>query len=146
MPSSFPCITMIREWLWKKTQIEKKLNSPPRSDILRDFQNLEYRFIIPKSLAWLAENREEEGEEEHRQLKSVISFTQTQKGIFSKCLNYIRKSQSKQDHSLSVAKTWKVKQLPKNDAWRVFFRDMLWNLYNLLNLALRSAHKVMQDS
>ena len=56
----------------------KKLNSPPRTTILRNFKNQEYRFIIPKSRIRLAEKREEE-EDEHRQLRSVLRFTQTQK-------------------------------------------------------------------
>ena len=56
----------------------KKLNSPPRSAILGDFQNQDYRFTIPKSRIRLAEKREEE-EEEHRQQQSVMRFKQTQK-------------------------------------------------------------------
>ena len=39
------------------------------------FQNQKYRFTIPKSRTRLAEKREEE---EHRQLYSVLRFTQTQ--------------------------------------------------------------------
>ena len=46
------------------------MNSPPRPAILRDFQNQEYQFTIPKSRTRLAEKREE-GEEEHKQLQSV---------------------------------------------------------------------------
>ena len=44
--------------------------------ILRDFQNHEYRFTVPKSRARLAE-KPAEGEQEHRQLQRVIRFTQT---------------------------------------------------------------------
>ena len=49
---------------------------PARSGILRDFQNQEYRFKIPNSRTPLAEKRE--GEEELRQLQSIMHFTQTQ--------------------------------------------------------------------
>ena len=44
---------------------------PPWSSILRDFQNQEYQFKIPKSQIRLAEKREE-GEEENKQLQSII--------------------------------------------------------------------------
>ena len=53
----------------------KNLNSPPQSAILRDIQNQEYRFKIPKSRIRLAEKQQEE---EHRQLQSVMRDTQTQ--------------------------------------------------------------------
>ena len=53
----------------------KKLNSPPRSVILGDFQNQEYRFTIPKFLTRLAANEEKEGDEEHRQLQNVMRLT-----------------------------------------------------------------------
>ena len=46
----------------------KKLHSTPWSDILRDSQNQEYRFVISKSWTWLVEKPEKEGEEEYRQL------------------------------------------------------------------------------
>ena len=54
---------------------QKKLNSSPRSVILGDFQNQEYRFTIPKFLTRLAENQEKEGDEEHRQLQNVMRLT-----------------------------------------------------------------------
>ena len=54
---------------------QKKLNSPPRSVILEDFQNQEYRFTIPKFLIRLAENQGKEGDEEHRQLENVMHLT-----------------------------------------------------------------------
>ena len=57
----------------------KKLKSPPQSSILRNFQNQKYRFKIPKSRTRLAEKRKEGKGEEHRQLQSVMRFTQTQK-------------------------------------------------------------------
>ena len=59
----------------------KKLSSPPRSAILRDFLNQEYRFTIPKTRRQLAEKREEEEEQEekdHWVLQCVMRFTQTQ--------------------------------------------------------------------
>ena len=56
------------------------MNSPPRSAKLTGFQNQEYRLTIPNSQTRLAEKREEEEEEEeqHRQLQSIMRFTQTQ--------------------------------------------------------------------
>ena len=65
----------------------KNMNSPPRSAKLTGFQNQEYRLTIPNSQTRLAEKREEEEEEEegeeeeeeqHRQLQSIMRFTQTQ--------------------------------------------------------------------
>ena len=53
----------------------KKLNSLPRSAILRDFQNQEYRFTIPKFLTRLAEKQEKEGEKEYKQLQNVMPLT-----------------------------------------------------------------------
>ena len=46
--------------------------------IFRDYQNLKYRFTVPKFRMQLAEKREEEEEEEHRQLQNIIQFMQTQ--------------------------------------------------------------------
>ena len=40
--------------------ILKKLNSPPRSALLRDFQNQEWRITIPKSRIRLGEKQEDE--------------------------------------------------------------------------------------
>ena len=58
------------------TQIpRKKLNSPPRSTILKYFQNQEYHFSIPIFRTQLAEKQEEE-EEEHKELQNVLSFKQ----------------------------------------------------------------------
>ena len=54
----------------------KKLDSLPRSAILKDFQCQEYRFTIPKSRTRLAEKREEK---EHMQLQGLLRFTQTQR-------------------------------------------------------------------
>ena len=55
------------------------MNSPPRSAKLTGFQNQEYRLTIPNSQTRLAEKREEgEEEEQHRQLQSIMRFTQTQ--------------------------------------------------------------------
>ena len=53
------------------------LNSPPQSTILPDFKNEKYRFTIPKSRTWQVEKQEEE--EDHRQLQSVLCFTQARK-------------------------------------------------------------------
>ena len=53
---------------------QKKLNSPPLSAILRDFQNQEYQFPILKPRIWMAEKQIEE---KHMQLKSAMRFTQT---------------------------------------------------------------------
>ena len=53
----------------------KKLTSLPQSAKLKDVQNQEYRFKIPKS-GTRAEKREEE--EEHSQLQSVMHFMQMQ--------------------------------------------------------------------
>ena len=39
------------------------MNSVPQSAILKDFQNQEYRFTIPKSRTWHAEEQEEWEEE-----------------------------------------------------------------------------------
>ena len=55
----------------------KKLNSSPRSAILGDFQNQEYRFTIPKSRTRLAKKRGKR-EEDQRQLESVMRFRQSQ--------------------------------------------------------------------
>ena len=75
--------------LWKRRNVVfyiyssmntfKKLKSPPQSSILRNVQNQKYRFKIPKSRTRLAEKRKEGKEEEHKQLQSVMRFTQTQK-------------------------------------------------------------------
>ena len=54
---------------------QKKLTPLPRSAMMKDVQNQEYQFKIPKSGTW-AEKREEE--EEHRQLQSVMRFMQMQ--------------------------------------------------------------------
>ena len=43
------------------------------------FFNQEYQFTILRSQTWQAEKQEEE--EEHRQLQSVLCFTQTQKEL-----------------------------------------------------------------
>ena len=53
----------------------EKLNSPPRSAILRNVQNQEYQFTIPKSQKRLAE-KSAVGEEQA--IESALSFTQTQ--------------------------------------------------------------------
>ena len=50
----------------------RKSYSPPRSARLRDFQNQEYRFSIPKS----KRRRQKNQEEEHSQSQSVMRFTQ----------------------------------------------------------------------
>ena len=51
----------------------ENLKSTPRSVILRDFQNQEYRFTILKSRQLQAEKKEKGDEEEHRQSQSVVS-------------------------------------------------------------------------
>ena len=51
------------------------LNSPLSSAILRDFRDQKYRFTVPKIRTWLLERQEEE----HRQLQSVMRFSQMQK-------------------------------------------------------------------
>ena len=55
----------------------KKLNSPPRSAILRDFQNQEYRLIIPKSLTRVAEKLEEKEEEKQAITKGYAFHANT---------------------------------------------------------------------
>ena len=54
------------------------LDSPTRYVILRDFQNQEYRFTIPKSWTRLAEKREDE----HKQLQKRYAFDTNAKIIF----------------------------------------------------------------
>ena len=51
------------------------MNSVPQSAILKDFQNQEYRFTIPKSRTWHAEEQEEWEEEKQAIAKR---YTQTQ--------------------------------------------------------------------
>ena len=50
----------------------RKSYLPPQSARLRDFQNQEYRFSIPKS----KRRRQKNQEEEHSQSQSVMRFTQ----------------------------------------------------------------------
>ena len=61
----------------------KKLNSPPRSAILRDFQNLEYWFAIPKPRTRLAEKRE--GNEEYS-CKALCFSRKCKKQLQFKCM------------------------------------------------------------
>lgn len=62
----------------------QKLNSPIRSDILRDFHSKEYQFTIPKSHTRLVEKRE--GEEESRQLLTLC-VSRKRKNTSETCLN-----------------------------------------------------------
>ena len=64
-----PIVISILTWL-----PQKKLNSLPRSTILRYFQNQEYWYIILKPWTRLAEKREEE--QQHRELQSYMRFMQ----------------------------------------------------------------------
>ena len=61
----------------------QKLNSPIRSDILRDFHSKEYQFTIPKSYTRLVEKREEE---ESRQLLTLC-VSRKRKNTSETCLN-----------------------------------------------------------
>ena len=73
----------------------KKLNSPPRSAILRDFQNQEYRFTIPKFLTRLAKKQEKEGEKEYKQLQNVMPLTVEDLPVANGCgftRTYIKKA------------------------------------------------------
>ena len=77
----------------------KNLNSLRRCAILTCFQNQEYRFTIPKFLTRLVEKREEE----HRQLQSVMHFTQT--------LNYMYITKvifHKRKYSKLTANSWLI--------------------------------------
>ena len=56
-----------------------------RTAILRDFQNQEYRFPIPKSLIRQTEKQEKE-DKEHWQLQSFSRFTQTQQSVLLKAV------------------------------------------------------------
>ena len=67
---------------------QKLLNSPSRSAILPDFYNQEYRFTISKSRIRQVEKQEKEEEEEHRQLQSVLLFTQTRKAFMGLIIQY----------------------------------------------------------
>ena len=61
------------------TNTPKKLNSPPRSVMLIDFQNHEYRFTIRKTCTRLVERQQQQQQQQQqRQLQSVIRFTQKQ--------------------------------------------------------------------
>ena len=95
-------------------KISQNLTSPPRSAILRNWQNQEYRFTIPKPRTWLAEKREEE-EEESRQLQSVMRITRTQKCFFRtefrKKINYIERNLEKTTFYCPKSKMFGLSQL-----------------------------------